>query len=182
MRPLSIRIGLPIPSILNILVLQRFHLSSWSFTTNLSNLLGFLLVFFNFLFFSIFWDKKWVTTNDFFVRSKLGNNKCSLFIMLTKQNLIKVLHSKLVKKNSLFDLLSDPPIKKLCFLQKQKDLFSRATCQVWNPKVLIYFHGWLTLFKLQKNFNKSPYFPEIGLFSWATCSFWNSKVLVYFHG
>jgi hypothetical protein len=50
--------------------------------------------------------------------------------MLTKQNLIKVLHSKLVKKNSLFDLLSDPPIKKLCFLQKQKDLFSRATCQV----------------------------------------------------
>jgi hypothetical protein len=30
----------------------------------------------------------------FFVGSKIGNNKCPLFIMFTKQNFIKVLHSK----------------------------------------------------------------------------------------
>jgi hypothetical protein len=29
---------------------------------------------------------------------KIGNNRCSLFTMLTKQNIINVLHSKLVKK------------------------------------------------------------------------------------
>jgi len=29
---------------------------------------------------------------------KIGNNKCPLFTMLTKQNIINVLHSKLVKK------------------------------------------------------------------------------------
>jgi glutathione peroxidase-family protein len=43
---------------------------------------------------------------------KLGSNKCPLFTTLTKQNLIKILHNKLVKKQRLLDLLGDPPIQR----------------------------------------------------------------------
>jgi hypothetical protein len=74
MGPLSIRTGLSILSILYILVLQLFHLSFWSLTTNLGNLLGFSLcvsscildfvLYFFFLLFLIFlWGQKWVTTS-----------------------------------------------------------------------------------------------------------------------
>jgi len=39
---------------------------------------------------------------------KLGSNRCPLFIMLTKQKFLNVLHSKLVKKTKGFlGLLSD---------------------------------------------------------------------------
>jgi len=70
---------------------STFHLLSCSFTINLGNLLGFIhvypLIFWIFLYFFFF-------SYFFFVGSKIGNNKCPLFIMFTKQNFIKVLHSK----------------------------------------------------------------------------------------
>jgi hypothetical protein len=48
--------------------------------------------------------------------------------MLTKQNLLNVLHSKLVKKTKgLPGLLSDPLIQGLRFL-KENGLISRAIC------------------------------------------------------
>ena len=46
----------------------------------------------------------------------MDNNKCSLFTMLIKQNLIKVFHCELIKKKCLSDLLCDLSIQKLCFI------------------------------------------------------------------
>ena len=92
---------------------STFHLSSWSFTVNLDNLLGFIHVyplvfwifFIYFFFFSYF----------FLMKSKIDNNKCPLFTMFTKQNFFKSFAFKLVKKKCLSNLLGDPPIQKLCF-------------------------------------------------------------------
>jgi hypothetical protein len=76
-------------------------------------------------FFAIFgFFQKFIQT----LGQKLGSNRCPLFTMLTKQNLLNVLHSKLVKKTKgLPGLLSDPLIQGLRFL-KENGLISRATC------------------------------------------------------
>jgi len=55
---------------------------------------------------------------------KMGNNRCPLFTMLTNQNIINVLHSKLVKKK-----------KK----KKQMISLSWATCPFWRK--MVYFQG-----------------------------------------
>jgi len=134
MGPLSIKIGLPILVILYILVLQLFHLLFWSFTTNLDNLLGFLhvyhLVFLDFFFYLIF-----SFLDFFFIGRKVSKNKYPLFTILMKQNLIKILHSELVKKKCMSDLLGDPRIL-LGGLVIMGDLPLKN-------KKLIYFHKWL---------------------------------------
>ena len=48
------------------------------------------------------------------IYQKLGSNRFPFVTMLTKQNIINVLHSKIVKKKFLLGLLSDPLIQKLC--------------------------------------------------------------------
>jgi len=71
----------------------------------------FLFLFYTFLLFIFL----------IFSSVKSGNNKCPLFTMLTKQNLIKILHSELINKKYLSDLLGDPPVmefQKLCFCKE----------------------------------------------------------------
>jgi len=75
----------------------------------------FYFYFFYFLFFIFFCGNP-----------KMDNNRCPLFTILTKQNIINVLHSKLVKKK-----------KK----KKQMISLSWATCPFWRK--LVYFHGLL---------------------------------------
>jgi hypothetical protein len=58
---------------------------------------------------------------------KLGSNKCPFFTMLTKQNIINVLHSELVKKKYLPGLLGDPLIQRLCFFKQKMILLSWVT-------------------------------------------------------
>jgi hypothetical protein len=98
----------------------------------------------------------------FFVGNlKIGNNRCALFTMLTKQNIINVLHSKLVKKKK----------KKMISL-------SWATCpflkKIGLLSWVIYPHTLTSLF------SRATYpHIHIGLFSGATSPHTHT---VYFHG
>jgi len=75
---------------------------------------------------------------------KVGNNRCPLFTMLMKQNLIKVLHCELVKKKYQLDLLGDPPIlefQRLCLFLKKIVSLSCVTCLFLKIQNLIYFYA-----------------------------------------
>jgi hypothetical protein len=129
---------------------------------------------------------------------KLGSNRCSLFTMLTKQYLLKILHNKLVKKiKTLPDLLSDPLIQGLCFLKengliilgdlsilKKIGLFSRATClhthislfsRATYPHILtlVYFQGRPAHTHLPWSIftGNLPINTHTGLFLRVTCPF-----------
>jgi hypothetical protein len=92
----------------------------------------------------------------------MGNNRCPLFTMLTKQNISNVLHSKLCKekeKEKDLIILGDLPLlKKIGLLSRATcphtltGLFSRATFphmfilvyfqgQLAHALTLVYFHG-----------------------------------------
>jgi len=115
---------------------------------------------------------------------KLGSNICPLFTMLTKQNIINVLHSKLVMKGKKMISLSWATCKKI-------DLFSRATCphSHWSiftgdlpTLTLVYFHGrpahTHSLWSIFKGDRPTHIHPS--LFSGATSPC--TLTLVYFHG
>jgi hypothetical protein len=101
----------------------------------------------------------------FFVGNpKMGNNKCPLFTMLTKQNIINVLHSKLVKKK-----------------EKEKEMISLS----WATSLFLKKIGLLSRVTYPHTLT--------GLFSWATCPhifivvYFQGRpahtfTLVYFHG
>jgi hypothetical protein len=108
-----------------------------------SCILDFLFLFFFFFLLLIF------------MGLKVSNNRCPFFVMFTKQNLIKVLHSELVMKKCMSVLLDNPPILEF-------------------QRIYFFFLNWfiftadLPFFKFQKNFNKPLCFLKIGLFSRAT--------------
>jgi hypothetical protein len=82
--------------------------------TNISK----MYFFWVFVVFCYFYFLKFFYQN---MGQKLGSNICPLFTMLTKQNIINVLHSKLVMKGKKMISLSWATCKKI-------GLFSRATC------------------------------------------------------
>jgi len=131
-------------------------------------------------YFSIFFNQK--------LDKKTGSNRCPLFTMLMKQNLINVLHNKLVKKKCHPSLLSDSLIQKHCvlkendliimgdlpFLKFKTGLFSRITCL--HTLTLFYFHKQPVHFEIQTldYFYRWPallWNLKTDLFSWATCLF-----------
>jgi hypothetical protein len=93
----------------------------------------------------------------------MGNNICPLFTMLTKQNLIKILHSELVKKKCLSNLLGDPPILKfqeLCFL-KENGLISMDDLPFLKFQNCYIFTSDLPLMKLK---NRPIFISELFFF------------------
>ena len=91
---------------------------------------------------------------------KLGSNRCPLFTMLTKQKIINILHSKLVKKK-----------------KKKMILLSWVTYPFWRK--LVSFHGWPTHTPTGLFSQATCLHIHIGLFSGATDPHTHT---VYFHG
>jgi hypothetical protein len=109
---------------------------------------------------------------------KVGNNRCPLFTMLMKQNLIKVLHCELVKKKYQLDLLGDPPIlefQRLCLFFKENcliimcdlPLFKNSKFDLFLCPTCHFLRKWYYYHKLLAPFKKS----KIDLFSQVTCPF-----------
>jgi hypothetical protein len=143
-----------------------FHLSLWSFTTNLGNLIGFFFhvylllfwIYFSLSFLNFLWGQKWVTTYSFFLqclRSKISSRFCIV---------------SLWRKKCLSDLLSDPPIlefqKLFLFLKKENGLITWVAYPFLKLKKLVYFHGQHAPFEIQR---------------WISASLCASLKLVYFY-
>jgi len=104
------------------------------------------------------------------------------------------LHSKLVKKKCLSDLLDDPPILELqkLFFLKENYLIITGDLSLLKLKNWSIFMDNLPLLNSKNNFSKPSYFLEIGLFSRVTYQFQIPKIisaslhaflkLVYSHG
>jgi len=202
-----------------ILVFQFFHLLLWSFIINLSILLSFLqiypLVFWISLSLSILdflWGKKYVTIDA--ISLQCLQDKISSRFCIVHELVKKTVSVELVGWSTHLVIL-----RTLLFWKKIVSL-SWMTCPFFKLKNWSIFTGDQLFLKLKnslqatypysnfkKNFNKPPYFPEIGLFSWATCyyefknlsiftgdlfffkfqnfflaSFHTSLKLIYFHG
>jgi hypothetical protein len=101
----------------------------------------------------------------FFIFSKINCNICPHFTMLTKQNL-NVLHSKLVKKKCLPDLLGDPSIQRLCFF-----FFLENDHIIMDD---------LPIFKIKWSiFMGHRFISKTDMFSQVTYPFWHSKIYLF---
>jgi len=155
------------------LVFKIFHLSFWSFTTILGNLIGFLhrypLVFwivfsiFHFFFLDFLWGQKWVLTNG----------QVTMLVSLLRKSVYRtywVIHPSWNPKDFGF----------FFFFEK------RSYYHGWFVPVkiqkLVYFHGWSTSFQISKRISTSLYtFLKLVYFHGRLVHF-EIKKLVYLHG
>jgi hypothetical protein len=119
----------------------------------------FFWIYFSLSFLNFLWGQKWVTTYSFF------------FTMLTKQNLIKILHSEFVKKKVFVGLVEwsthlGIPKTFPFFFKKKMVLLSWVAYPFLKLKKLVYFHGQHAPFEIQR---------------WISASLCASLKLVYFY-